>query len=173
MDAALKPSIKDLFKQPRTFFFLIGIILFIMASCGGSRVQCQKMLEIVNQGQNLIQAKQNQYNATATQQLAQELKATAEQLQALKLSDRKLKAFQSQFIQVYNQLSQTLSEIGTTLKMGEQAPISFEGRKQLLNAKQKLGTVGETARQTGEQVDILINDITAYCPQMPNDEPPN
>ncbi len=173
MDSALKPPLKPILKQPRTFFFLIAVILFVMASCSGRRVQCHQMIEMVNQGHALIESKQNQYDAATTQQLAVELKSVAEQLQALKLSDRRLKGLQSRFTQVYGDLSQTLSEIGTTLKMGEQAPISSQGRKQLLNAKQKLATVGKTASQTGEQVDTLMGEITRYCPQQLNDELPN
>lgn len=165
MDFVLKPSIKPHLKQPRTLFFLIATILFMMARCSGSRVQCRKMIEIVNQGHVLIHSKQNQYDASTTQQLGVELETTAAQIESLKISDRQLKQMQTRFATVYRELSQTLNEIGTTLKTGEQAPISFQGRQQLSSAKEQLVKVGKTANQTGKHVDELMDEIVEYCPQ--------
>jgi hypothetical protein len=62
-------------------------------------------------------------------------------------------------------LSQTLNEIGTTLKTAEQAPISLQGRQQLSSAKEQLLNVGQTANQIGKQVDGLMDEINGYCPQ--------
>ncbi|MGB3535248.1 MAG: hypothetical protein WBA13_17245 [Microcoleaceae cyanobacterium] len=165
MDVLLKPPIKSQIKQPRTIFILIATTLFIMARCGGSRVQCQKMLSTVNQGYALIHAKQDRYDADTTQQLATELEATATQIESIKMSDRQLKIMQTQFATVYRELSQTLAEIGTTLKTGEQAPITLKGRQQLVSAREQLLTVGSSANQTGKNVDALMNEINQYCPQ--------
>jgi predicted nuclease with TOPRIM domain len=165
MDVVLKPSVKSQTKQPRTLFLLLATILFIMARCSGSRVQCRKMLEVVNQSHTLIHGKQNQYDANTTQQLAAELEATATELEALKVSDRQLKQMQTQFATVYRELSQTLNEIGTTLKTAEQAPISLQSRQQLSSAREQLLNVGKTANQTGQQVDELMDEINGYCPQ--------
>lgn len=165
MDVVLKPSVKSQIKQPRTWFILIATVLFIMARCSGSRVQCRNMLEIVNQSQTLINGKQNQYDADTTQQLAAELEATATELETLKVSDRSLKQMQTQLTTLYRELSQTLNEIGTTLKTAEQAPISLQGRQQLASAREQLLSVGKTANQTGQQVDGLMDEINQYCPQ--------
>jgi predicted nuclease with TOPRIM domain len=165
MDVVLKPSVKSQSKQLRTLFLLTATILFIMARCSGSRVQCRKMLEIVNQSQTLMYGKQNQYDADTTQQLAAELEATATKIDGLNVSDRQLKQIQTRFTTVYRELSQTLNEIGTTLKTAEQAPISLQGRQQLSSAKEQLLNVGQTANQIGKQVDGLMDEINGYCPQ--------
>lgn len=165
MDTLFKPSVQSQMTKPRTLFILIAMTVFIMARCTGSRVQCQKMLEIVNRGHTLIDAKQNQYDVATTQQLATELESVATEIEAVKISDRKLQSMQTRFATVYRELSQTLNTISTTLKTGEQAPITLQGRQQLSSAREQLLTVGETANQTGKAVDELISEINLYCPQ--------
>ncbi len=165
MDVVLKPSVKSQLKLPRTLFLFIATILFIMARCGGSRVQCQKLLEVVNQGPILIHAQQNQYDAATTQQLAVEMETMAKEIETIKVSDRRLKMMQTRFAIVYRELSQTLNEIGTTVKTGEQAPITLQGRQQLSSAREQLLSVEETANQTGKKLDALMDEINAYCPQ--------
>ncbi|MGB3405268.1 MAG: hypothetical protein WBA77_21470 [Microcoleaceae cyanobacterium] len=165
MDTLFKPSVQSQITKPRTLFILIAMTVFILARCSGSRVQCQKMLEIVNRGQALIQTTQNQYDVATTQQLATELDSVATEIEAVKVRDRKLQSMQTRFATVYGELSQSLNTISTTLRTGEQAPITLQGRQQLEDAKKQLLTVGETANQTGKAVDELIDEINLYCPQ--------
>jgi DNA repair ATPase RecN len=165
MDTLFKPSVTSQFTKPRTLFILIAMTVFIMARCSGSRVQCEKMLEMVNRGHALIHTTQNQYDVATTQQLATELESVATEIETVKVSDGKLQSMQTRFATVYGELSQTLNTISTTLRTAEQAPITLQGRQQLEDATERLLTVGETANQTGKAVDELIDEINLYCPQ--------
>lgn len=155
------------FFQKRTAAIIAASVCYcVVTACSESRVvQCTQLLEVVNQGNALINSKKDTTDTATLKTLATALGSTVKQIQALPLTDTRLQGFQRQYIEGFQQLSQALSQISQALDKGKTAEATLEGRKQLNQAKGEVEKAGRVASQTAATQDQVTAEVAQYCRQ--------
>ena len=83
----------------------LSIALFV-TSCSENKVsQCQRLIQVVNTGTSLIDKNKGTQVITSIQ-LSKDLEFVTKSIGELKLTDPKLKEFQSGFVKIFQNLSQ-------------------------------------------------------------------
>lgn len=148
----------------------IAILLVVVAcctltiSCSESRtVQCTKFIEIVTQGNALIDIKKDSNDAATTKNLAKDLNQTATQLEALRITDTTLKELQGPSVKSFREMGQALGNIGKALESGNQASTSIKGREQIQTARADIIRAGQQANQAAANQDALTDKLIKYC----------
>ncbi len=128
----------------------------LMAACAESKVsQCNKMIAVVNKGVTELRGMapkgkntDPQAQLTALSEMATKMEGYATELQGLKLSDEKLKTFQTNFITLYRDTSKASRDMVSAVKSNDTKAINTS-----LQSLQK-ATAPESK---------LVNDTNQYC----------
>lgn len=141
----------------------LSIALFV-ASCSENKVsQCQKLIQVVNEGNSLIDQKKGQQVITSMQ-LSKDLEAVTRSLKQLNLADPKMKQLQSRFVKVFENLSQAIAKAARALGAAKAAEASSAGREKLQKARTEIDTALTAAAKTaGKESDVLVNELNKYC----------
>ncbi len=140
-------------------------IAFFLNSCSSKSADCTKLIGMIGEGQTLVVNLSPKLDATATKQLSQELNMISQEIETLTIKDKPLQTFQKNSIQQFRDLSNTLKPIAEALTTAEQAPITPEGKQQLLDAEKTIAEAGEKAKQTAAKNEALFKELVKYCPQ--------
>ena len=136
----------------------------LVVSCGESReVQCTKLTQFVTKGNYLIDSQRNSNDIATTKKLARDLNRTAKQLEGLRITDNKLKEFQSESVKSFREMGQALGDIGKAFEAGNRAATSIEGREQIQKAQAELVKAGKLANQAAESQDAVTEKLIDYC----------
>ncbi|MDJ0553552.1 MAG: hypothetical protein QNJ68_03750 [Microcoleaceae cyanobacterium MO_207.B10] len=139
------------------------VVCLLATSCGPSTiVQCNQLINSINKGNSLVNAKTS-YDAETTNQLAGELKEIAVELENLELEDENLLEFQNDFVQTFKDLSQAFIQMSLALETSKQLEASFEGRQKFNDAKNQLNLAGQTANKVAQNKDALLDQLVTYC----------
>lgn len=143
----------------------LSIALFI-TSCSESKVsQCQRLIRVVNAGTSLIDQNKGTQVITSLQ-LSKDLEFVTKSIGELKLTDPKLKEFQSSFVKIFKNLSQAIAKAGKALGAAKIAEASASGREKIQKARAEIDSTLTTAATTvGKQSDTLGNAMNKYCRQ--------
>lgn len=146
----------------------IAICCTLLASCTtttteSKSIQCTKLLQVLSQGNTLVDSKKESRNPASTQKLVRDVNQIAQQLNALPLTDPTLVASQKQLVQAFQQLSQAFGEIGKTLSTSQKTAASKEGREQIRRAKAAVTKAGVAANQAAQRQDRLTDTLLDYC----------
>ncbi len=139
-------------------------IAFSLNSCSSKPADCIKLMDMINEGQTLVVNLSPKLDRTTTQQLSQELNSIAKDIETLSIKDKSLQTFQTNSTQQFKDLSNSLKQIAEALTIAEKAPINPEGKKQLLEAQQKVEEAGEKAKQIATNNEVLFKELVNYCP---------
>lgn len=140
-------------------------IAFSLNSCSSKPADCIKLIGIINEGQTLVVNLSPKLDGKTTQQLSQELNSIAKEIETLTIKDESLQTFQKNSTQQFKDLSNSLKQIAEALTIAEKAPVTPEGKKQLLEAQKKVAENGEKAKQIATNNEALLKELVKYCPQ--------
>ncbi|MBW4564222.1 MAG: hypothetical protein KME32_24385 [Mojavia pulchra JT2-VF2] len=142
-------------------------IALLVNSCNETKVsQCQRLIQVVNEGDSLIDKNKGQQVITSWQ-LSKDLEAFAKSIEELNLNDPKLKSFQSRFAKVYKSLSQAIAKAAKGLSLAKTADASPAGRAKLQQARTEIDTaLTAAAKSAGKDSDTLVNELNKYCSQQ-------
>lgn len=142
----------------------LSIALFIN-SCSENKVsQCQRLIRVVNTGTSLIDKNKGTQVITSIQ-LSKDLEFVTKSIGELKLTDPKLKKFQSGFVKIFQNLSQAIAKAGRALGATKTAEASVSGREKIQKARAEIDSTLTTATTLGKQSDTLVNEMNKYCSQ--------
>ncbi|MHC5730139.1 MAG: hypothetical protein ACYTXY_39715, partial [Nostoc sp.] len=85
-------------------------IALLITSCSENKVsQCQRLIRVVNSGTSLIDKNKGTQVITSIQ-LSKDLEFVTKSIRELKLTDPKLKEFQSSFVKIFQNLSEAIAK---------------------------------------------------------------
>ncbi|MEH2170680.1 MAG: hypothetical protein V7K41_29320 [Nostoc sp.] len=138
-------------------------IALCVTSCSDNKVsQCQRLIRVVNAGTSLIDKKKGAQVITSIQ-LSKDLDFVTKSIGELKLTDPKLKEFQSDFVKIFQNLSQAIAKAGRALGATKTAEASESGREKIQKARGEIDSALTTATTLGKQSDTLVNQMNKYC----------
>lgn len=138
-------------------------IALLLSSCEDKITQCQRLIQVVNAGNSLIEENKGEQVVTSWQ-LSQDLQVITKSLKELNLSDPKLRQFQSSFAKSFENLSQAIGKASQALGAAKSAETSPAGREKLQQARTEIETSLSSAAETaGKQSDALAKDLNKYC----------
>jgi len=144
-------------------FFLVASGVFLIVTNSQSKMsQCHRLISVVNQGSSKIDQNQGK-QAASTNQLAHELDGVSQNLAAVDLENPKLKEFQSDFVKVFQTLSQAIENASKALDSAKTAELTPAGREKVEKAKPEIEAEGKVAVKAAAQADILAGEVNLYC----------
>ncbi|QLE57798.1 hypothetical protein [Nostoc sp. TCL26-01] len=151
----------------RKYNLIISLsIALLMTGCIEDKAsQCQRLIQVVNAGNSLIEQNKGQQVITSFQ-LSKDLEAITTSLKELNLTDPNLQDLQSRFAKVFQNLSQAIAKASRALGMAKTAEASSTGREKLQKARSEIDTVLTSAAKTaGKESDMLVEELNKYCVQ--------
>ncbi|MBD2628371.1 hypothetical protein [Trichormus variabilis] len=141
-------------------------IALLVTGCSESKVsQCQRLIKAVNQGTSLIDTNKGK-QVTTSLQLSKDLQNVTKSIGKLQLTDPKLKEFQSSFVKVFDNLSQSISTAAKALGAAKTAEASSAGREKIQKARKDIdSSLTAAAKTAGKQSDTFGNQLNEYCSQ--------
>lgn len=141
----------------------LTIALLLSGCVEDKTTQCQRLIQVVNAGNTLIEQNKGQ-QVTTSLQLSKDLEAITISLKELNLSDPNLKDIQSGFIKVFQNLSQAIAKASKALSTGKALEASSTGKEKFRKAKAEIDTVlTNAAKTTGKESDKLVVELNKYC----------
>ncbi|BCL37833.1 hypothetical protein [Nostoc sp. MS1] len=141
-------------------------IALLLGGCFDDKTtQCQRLIQVVNAGNSLIEENKGQ-QVTTSLQLSKDLEAITISLKELNLSDPNLKDIQSRYIKVFQNLSQAIAKASKALSTAKTLEASSTGREKFRQARTEIDTVlTNAAKTTGKESDKLVVELNKYCNQ--------
>jgi hypothetical protein len=152
----------------RKYTVIISItisITLLVSACNDSKVaQCQRLIDVVNKGTDLIENNKGQ-QVTTSLQLSKDLAAVTKEIQEMNLKDTKLQEFQKRFVKVFETFSKSIAKASQALNTAKTAQASSEGRKKIQTARGEIDTALTTAANAAKQSDTLASQVNKHCSQ--------
>lgn len=141
-------------------------MVLLLTSCTEDKAsQCHRLIQVVNEGNDLIDQKKGQQVITSWQ-LSKDLVAITKSLEELNLSDPQLQEIQTGFMRVFQNLSQAIAKASKALNTAKNAEVSASGREKLQQARTEIDSVLTKAATTaGKDSDVLVKRLNLYCSQ--------
>ncbi len=141
-------------------------ITLLMTGCSETKVsQCQRLIQVVNQGTSLIDTNKGK-QVTTSLQLSKDLENVTKSLGELKLGDPKLKESQTAFVKVFTNLSEAIAKAANALNTAKTAEASPAGREKIQQARTEIDSALTSAAKTaGKESDSLGVQLNKYCSQ--------
>lgn len=140
-------------------------IAFLVTACNDSKAaQCQRLIEVLNKGTNLIEKNKGQQVITSMQ-LAKDLEAVTKDLKQLNLKDPELQDYQNRFVKMFENFSQSFAKAGKALSAAKTAQASSEGRLTVEKTRGDIDTALTSAANVAKQSDITASKLNKYCNQ--------
>ncbi len=144
------------------FPFCISIA-FLLASCNQSKQsQCQRLIELVNKQNELVQ-KNKGTKADTTLQLATDLDKVTKEMAETKFGDPQLAGFQSRLVQSSQTISQEIAKAGNALSSATTAEVTPAGRTKVESAKKDIEAALKKATVAANQSDDIAQELNQYC----------
>ncbi|WP_089091148.1 hypothetical protein [Nodularia sp. NIES-3585] len=139
-------------------------IALLVSSCEDQVTQCQRLIQVVNAGNSLIDQNKGEQVITSLQ-LSRDLQVITQSLEKLNLTDPNLKEFQNDFARIFENLSQAIAKASLALGVAKSAEASPAGREKLQKARTEIDTSLTSAESAGKKSDELAEDLNKYCRQ--------
>ena len=139
-----------------------ALMAIALVGCESKVAQCNKLIEVVNQGQQISQNIQGT-DAATMDKLATDLTGLSQEIQAVELSDETLTGFRDRFVKIYEDLSGAASKVGgalTSLNDIQPNPEGVEKAKQLQADVEEASKIGDQAAKDEE---TLVKEVNTYC----------
>ncbi|MGH7998402.1 MAG: hypothetical protein ACREPR_02955 [Brasilonema sp.] len=137
----------------------------LVSACNDSKAsQCQRLINLINKGSDLIDKNKGQ-QVTTSLQLSKDLETVTKEIKELKLKEPKLQEFQSSFVNVFETFSQSIATAGKALGSAKTAKASIEGRVRIQKARGEIDTALTAAANAAKQSDVLASEVNNYCSQ--------
>jgi hypothetical protein len=141
-------------------------LALLVVGCSESKTsQCQRLIQAVNQGTSLIDTNKGK-QVTTSIQLSKDLQNVTKSIGEMNLTDPKLKELQSNFVKVFQHLSQAIAQAASALNTAKTAEASPSGREKIQKARTDIDSALTAAAKTaGKDSDALGNQLNQYCSQ--------
>jgi hypothetical protein len=139
-------------------------IALLVSSCEDKVTQCQRLIQVVNAGNSLIEQNKGEQVVTSLQ-LSKDLQVITKSLEELNFSDPNLQEFQSSFASIFENLSQAIAKASLALGVAKSAEASPTGREKLQKARTEIDTSLTAAETAAKKSDTLAEDLNKYCGQ--------
>jgi septal ring factor EnvC (AmiA/AmiB activator) len=149
-----------------TFIAPVSLSLaLLVTSCESKTSQCQRLIQVVNEGNALIDQNKGKQVVTSLQ-LSKDLEAVNTSLEELNLADPKLKEYQSRFQKVFDNLSRAVAKAAKALATAKTAEASPTGRETIKKARNEIdAALTDAGKTAGKESDTLMDDLNKYCSQ--------
>ncbi|MUG94692.1 hypothetical protein F7734_20930 [Scytonema sp. UIC 10036] len=149
-----------------TVIFPVSLSLgVLMTACNESKVnQCQRLMEVVNKGSELIDKNKGQQVITSIQ-LSKDLQAVSQEIDQQNFKDPKLQEFKNRFVKVFETVSKSIAKAGQALGSAKVANNSSEGRVKIQKARGDIDTALTGAATAAKELDGAASDLNKYCNQ--------
>ncbi|ULP70943.1 hypothetical protein BDGGKGIB_00565 [Nodularia sphaerocarpa UHCC 0038] len=137
-------------------------IALLVSSCEDKVTQCQRLIQVVNAGNSLIDQNKGEQVVTSLQ-LSKDLQVITKSLEELNLTDPNLKEFQTSFARIFEDVSQAIATASKALSVAKSAEASAAGREKLQKARTEIDTSFTSAQSAGKKSDALVEDLNKYC----------
>ena len=128
-----------------------------------SRVwQCNRLIEVVNQGQ-VISQNITGTDAATMEKLARDLLGLSQRIGNVGLRDVRLQGYRNRFVRIYNSLSTAASQVGGALRALDQIPSTPAGVEQAQRLQQQVQQASQIGDRAAQQEDILVREVNNYC----------
>lgn len=137
-------------------------VAIALVGCESKVAQCNKLIEVVNQGQTISQNIQGT-DAATMEKLSTDLQGLSEQIQAVELEDETLVGFRDRFVKIYQDLGGAAQKVGGALASLNDIKPNEEGvekAKQLQTDVEEASKVGD---QAAKDEDTLVKEVNNYC----------
>ncbi|MDF0554548.1 hypothetical protein [Kamptonema sp. UHCC 0994] len=152
------------FFRKQASIIAIFVCYLLLTACDETKVvQCNKLIQVVNKGNALIDSKKDNSDVASTKNLANALNKTAKELDTLDLTETNLKGFQTRLSKGFRELSEPLNDMAKALDTGKNASTTSEGREQIEKAKKDLAKAGQAANKAAKNQDALTSKLAVYC----------
>lgn len=141
-------------------------IALLVSSCEDQVSQCQRLIQVVNAGNSLIDQNKGKQVVTSLQ-LSKDLQVITTSLIELNLTDPNLKEFQRSFASIFDNLSQAIAKASLALDVAKTTEASAAGREKLQKTRTEIDTSLTSAQNTGKKSDALAKDLNKYCAKSP------
>ncbi|MDB9304620.1 hypothetical protein [Nodularia spumigena] len=139
-------------------------IALLVSSCEDKITQCQRLIQVVNAGNSLIEQNKGEQVVTSLQ-LSKDLQVITKSLEELNFSDPNLQEFQSSFASIFENISQAIAKASLALGVAKSAEASPTGREKLQQARTEIDTSLTAAETAAKKSDTLAEDLNKYCGQ--------
>lgn len=139
-------------------------IALLLSSCEDQITQCQRLIQVVNAGNSLIDQNKGEQVITSLQ-LSRDLQVITKSLKELNLTDPNLKEFQRNFASIFENLGQAIATASEALSVAKSAEASAAGREKLQKARTEIDKSFTSAESAGKKSDALAEDLNKYCGQ--------
>ncbi|GAB1542910.1 hypothetical protein NUACC21_55840 [Scytonema sp. NUACC21] len=140
-------------------------VAFLMTACNNSKVsQCQRLMEVVNKGTELIENNKGQ-QVTTSIQLSKDLEGVTKEIKELNFKDPKIQEFQNRFVKLFETVSKSIAKASQALGSAKTAQPSSEGRVKIQKARGDIDTALTAAANAAKQSDAVASDLNKYCNQ--------
>ncbi|MDP5339616.1 MAG: hypothetical protein NWQ28_13715 [Nodularia sp. (in: cyanobacteria)] len=139
-------------------------IALLLSSCEDQVTQCQRLIQVVNAGNSLIDQNKGDQVITSLQ-LSRDLQVITKSLKELNLTDPNLKEFQRDFASIFENLGQAIAKASQALSVAKSAEASAAGREKLQKARTEIDKSFTSAQTAGKKSDALVQDLNKYCGQ--------
>ncbi|KAF3891122.1 MULTISPECIES: hypothetical protein [Nostocales] len=152
--------------RKNTVTFSVSVSLtFLITACNESKVnQCQRLMEVVNKGTELIDKNKGQ-QVTTSIQLSKDLQAVSKEIGEQNFKDPKLQEFQNRIVKVFETVSTSIAKAGQALGSAKIAKNSSEGRIKIQKARGDIDASLTAAANAAKQLDAVASDLNKYCNQ--------
>ncbi|KAB8334091.1 hypothetical protein SD80_006465 [Scytonema tolypothrichoides VB-61278] len=140
----------------------LSMAMFVTACNDSKASQCERLINLINKGSDLIDKNKGQ-QVTTSLQLSKDLEAVTKEIKELNLKDPKLQQFQSSFVKVFETFSQSIATAGKALGSAKTAQASSEGRVKIQKARGDIDTALTAAADAAKQSDALASEVNKYC----------
>lgn len=145
---------------------IVGPVAALMAialvGCETKVAQCNKLIEVVNQGQQISQNIKGT-DAATMEKLATDLTGLSEQIKAVEIEDETLVGFRDRFVTIYEDLSGAASKVGGALTALNEIKPNPEGVKKAKELQADVEAASKIGDQAAKDEDVLVKEVNTYC----------
>ncbi len=159
--------VKVLMSVWRKRLVITSVSLSIMGitGCSESKLsQCKRLIELVNQGNFLIE-KDKGTQVTTSLQLAKDLQKVTSNLVKQEFKDPQLTEFKASFVKIFEDFSQQIDKAGKALGASKVAEASTDGRFKIQKAREDIDVALKKAATVAKESDTLAEKLNQYCSQ--------
>lgn len=146
-------------------FVNLSMALLITSCNENKQAQCQRLIELVNQGTSLIE-KNKGSQVTLSLGLAKDLEDISKKINQQNFKDPQLENFKNQSVKHFETFSKNIKSAAEALGSAKTAKVSLAGKEQVRKAKQDMETHLKQVSNTAKESDTLANDLNKYCNQV-------
>ena len=141
---------------------IAALMAIALVGCESKVAQCNKLIEVVNQGQEISQNIQGT-DAATMEKLSTDLSGLSEQIQAVEVEDETLIGFRDRFVKIYQDLGGAASKVGGALAALNDIKPNPEGVQKAKELQADVEEASKIGDQAAKDEDTLVKEVNTYC----------